>query len=444
MKNLTQRRDARRESSETSWSRDERKPTLRPRVFFFICVLCASACDPLLCIADDWPQWRGPRRDGVATGFKLPAAWPTGELKPVWKIALGDGYSSPVIVGGKLFTHDREGDDEFVYCLDAATGKQIWRFGYPAPYKMHDAALGHGLGPKATTTVSAGRVYAFGISSILTCLDADTGKPVWQHDLKTEYGAGPAEFGTAGSPLLDGSLVIVPVGGKKGGSVMAFHAKDGSHAWTAVPNEKPSFSSPIAAELGGVRHILTFTQKSFVGLDARNGKVLWKYSFTTDYDQNTVTPAVVGDIVIASGVSRFAFALKVEKSGNGVKMSEVWKNRDQRTYMSSPVVVGEHVYGLGGEGAMVCVNIATGKTNWKGGEFGEYCSVVVAGDRLLILDTAGQLTVVNADPTSYRELGRSRVSAGKSWSHLALVGSRIFVRDRQNLACFELDASRAQ
>jgi outer membrane protein assembly factor BamB len=405
----------------------------------FLCVLGACAWSfASHGVGQDWPQWRGPNRDGVATGFKLPDIWPRQPLQAVWTVPLGDGYSAPVIVAGKLYTHAREASNEFVYCLDALTGKQIWRHGYAAPYEMNRAATGHGPGPKATTTVVDGRVYAFGISSILTCLDAQSGEVIWSRDLKEEYEAAPAEFGTAGSPLVDGPFVIVPVGGKKGGSVMAFHKKDGSLAWKAIAGELPAFSSPIAADLGGIRHVLTFTEKHFVGLDATNGRELWKYPFTTAYRQNTVTPVVVGDLVIASGLDKFAFALQVKKSGSGVKMTEAWKNRDLRIYMSSPVVVGDHIYGLGGQNALVCVHIPTGKTAWSSGDFGEYCSIVVARDRLLILDTVGNLAVVKADPKSYQEVGRSQVSEGKTWSHLALVQSRIYVRNREQLACIDL------
>ncbi len=405
---------------------------------FPLCSLCFPLFNSVPAEAQDWPQWRGPKRDGWAIGAKLPAEWPKGELSTVWRVPLSEGYSAPVLVSGKLYTLSREGEREFVICLDAATGKQLWKVGYAAPYKMNDAATGHGPGPKSTTTVAGGRVYAFGISSILSCLDVSTGKLVWQHDLKIEYQAEPAEFGTAGSPLVDGELVIVPVGGKQGGSVMAFAKKDGRLVWKAVPGEKPSFASPIAADLGGVRQILTFTQNHFVGLDARTGKLLWKYPFKTPYDQNTVTPVIVDDLVIASGVGKFAFALRVEKSGDGVKMSEAWTNRDMRVYMSSPVVVGDHLYSHAGDNRFVCVNWKTGKTAWTGGEFGDYCSVVVAGDRLLVLDTDGELFVIKADPTAYREVGHSKLVDSPTWSHLTLVGSRIYVRDRQQLTCFDL------
>ena len=412
------------------------------RIQALVLLCCVVLNSSSRVFSQDWPQWRGPNRDGWATGASLPTDWPKRELKTVWRVPLGDGYSAPVIVGGKLYTHDREQEDEFVYCLDAATGKRIWRHGYSAPYKMHDAATGHGPGPKSTTTIAEGRVYAFGISSILTCLDAATGQVLWMHDLKKEYEAEPAEYGTAGSPLVDGAIVVVPVGGKQGGSVMAFHKDTGLLAWKAVPGELPSFSSPIAADLGGVRHILTFTEKHFVGIRARDGSLLWKYPFTTSYRQNAVTPVVVGDLVIASGLGKFAFALRVEKNGDGVKMAEMWKNRDLRIYMSSPVVVGDFIYGLGGENKLTCVNIKSGKTAWAGGDFGEYCSIVVAGDRLLILDTSAQLSVIQADPTAYREVVQSKVSNAPTWSHLALVGNRIFVRDRQQLACLELGSAQ--
>jgi outer membrane protein assembly factor BamB len=218
---------------------------------------------------------------------------------------------------------------------------------------------------------------------------------------------------------------------------MAFDKQTGQLAWKAVPGERPAMSSPIAVDLAGVRHILTFTEKQFVGLDANTGELLWSYPFETAYRQNIVTPVVVGDVVVASGVQKFAFALRVSRMDNGLAARELWKNRDLRMYMSSPVVVQDHLYGLGAGNALVCVHVASGKTRWAEGNFGEYCSTVVAGDRLLLLSADGELSVVQADPARYQELSRTRVSQSATWSHLALVGSRIFVRDRRELACLE-------
>jgi outer membrane protein assembly factor BamB len=403
-----------------------------------LCVLCIVALNSVSASAQDWPQWRGPHRDSVAIDSKLPANWPTGDLRPVWKTPVGEGYSGPVIVGGKLFTHVREQNNEVVLCMDAATGKGVWRYSYPAPYQIVPVAIGHGAGPKATTTVVGGRVYAFGISSILTCVDAATGKKVWQVDTKKDFDAAPAEYGSAGSPLVEGDSVIVPVGGKRGGSVMAFHKDTGKLAWKAAAGELPSFCSPVAADIAGVRHILTFTEKQFVGLDPKTGKVFWSHPFDTEYRQNIVTPVVSGDLVIGSGYNKFAFALRVAKAGDKLTATELWKNRDLRIYMSSPVLVGGHVYGLGAQNALVCVNIETGKTAWLDGNFGEYCSIVVAGDRLLVLSSDGELTVVRADPAAYKELGRSRLSDATTWAHLGVVGSRLFVRDARQVACFDL------
>lgn len=391
-----------------------------------------------LFVAADWPGWRGPARDGHAPGVQLPEKWSPDSLRVVWRVPVGSGYSSPVIAGGKLYLHAREADQEVVLCLDAATGNEIWRAPYPAPYEMHPAARGHGLGPKATATVTDGKVFAFGISSILTCLEARDGKILWQRDLKEDFDAEPAEYGTAGSPLVDAGRVVVPVGGKRGGAVMAFRTDTGEMIWKAVPGEMPAMSSPLTATLVGVPQVITFTEKHFVGLDPQTGRVLWKHPFTTPYRQNIVTPVVVDNLVIASGTGQPGFALRVDKNGESLGATEVWTNPRFQLYTSSPIAVGHYVYGLNWRGELVSVNARDGKTAWTKAGFGKYATIVVAGDQLLVLASGGELTVVAADPKAFRELARFKLTEAETWSHLAVVENRLYIRDLQEVTCFEL------
>jgi outer membrane protein assembly factor BamB len=393
----------------------------------------------ILALGADWPQWRGPARDGVAPDTTVPYEG-LKDLRLRWRVSVGDGYSGPVIVGETVFIHERIDDHEQIRAFSTADGRQRWQYRYPAPYQMHPAAEAHGPGPKATPTVSDRKIYAYGISSVLTCMDATNGKVLWQVDMKQAYEAEPAEYGTAASPLVSGPLVIVPVGGKLGGSVMAFDRQTGAFVWKAVPGERPAMSSPVRWLLPGADLVVTFTERQLVGLDFTTGNLLWAYPFETPYRQNIVTPIVWDNLVVASGVNRFAFALRIRGGQNQpVQMEEVWKNRDLRMYMSSPVRVGPFAYGLGARNVFYCVDLRTGQTRWSGGRFSEYCSVVVAGDKLLILDASGALVVVAADPNGYREISRWQASPADTWAHLAVAQGALYLRDRAGqLYCYEL------
>jgi len=388
-------------------------------------------------IAADWPQWRGPNRDGHAPGASLPDSFQTASLKRLWSVSSHPGYSGPVISKGRLVLFGRSGDDEVIECRDAESGERLWARSYPAPYKVNPAAREHGPWPKSTPTCDGDRIYCMGISSVLSCLAADTGKLIWRRDLAKEVGAN-AEYGAAASPLVLDKLLIVPVGGDRGGSIMAFDRQTGRTVWSAVPGQLPAMSSPIRAELGGVEQVVSFTEKELVGLSPSTGKVLWRYPYRTAYRQNIVTPVVCGDAVIESGYMKYTFALKpVRLAGGGFEPKLVWRSRDLRCYMSSPVLVAGYLYGQGARGELVCLDARTGQKQWSGGSFGRYCSIVVAADKLLILSDSGKLTVVAACPQQYRPLAAYPVCDEPTWAHLAVVGSRVYVRGLHKLVCYE-------
>lgn len=401
--------------------------------------LAALLCAPSApAVAADWPQWRGPNRDGHAPWLEIGDEG-VRDLPTRWSIHVGEGYSGPVIVGDLVYIHERVGEYEQVRAVRRSDGEDVWRYRYPAPYEMHPAARVHGKGPKATPTVRDGFIWAYGISSILTCLRADTGELVWQVDMKRRFNAKPAEYGTAASPLVTERVVVVPVGGE-GGSVMAFDRMSGRRLWGAVPGEMPAYSSPMLFRLAGIDQVVTFTERQFVGLDAGDGRLLWSYRFTTPYRQNIVTPSHWdGDRVMAAGVFRYAFGLEILRSGDEFEARELWKNRDLPAYMSSPVCVSRYAYGLGARRQFVCIDLEDGSTRWKEGAFTEYCSIVAAGDKLLVMDASGVLYVLRATPDQYSVVSQWRVSDAEVWAHLAVTENELYVRDRGgSLTCFDL------
>ena len=256
----------------------------------------------------DWPQWRGPSRDGRA--FLAPRATFPADLTPAWKAAVGEGHASPVVAGGRVYVFAREGEEEVVHSLDLATGKRLWRHPYSAPYDMNPAARAHGKGPKSTPAVAGGRVFAFGISGILSCLDAASGRLAWRKEPGAQFGATSPLYGVALSPIVDGANVIAHVGGPGQGALTAFDAATGAVRW-AWKGDGPAYASPVVAEIGGLRQVVTFTESFLVGVSAAGGELLWKVPFTTPWAQNAVTPVVDGDTVVYGGLEHPVRAVRV-------------------------------------------------------------------------------------------------------------------------------------
>ncbi len=401
-----------------------------------VCALLAFAA---AAFAANWPQWRGPDRDGVAE-LDHAITWPK-ELKLQWKVEVGEGHSSPIAVGDRVYLLARRGENEVAMSLSLDTGKTIWQQSYPAPYEMVSVARAHGKGPKSTSVVDGGRLYTFGISGILSAFDAASGKLLWRKDFSKQYKSTWPLYGTAMSPLVADVRVIAHVGGHDDGALIAFDSQTGNEVWS-WSGDGPGYTSPVLATLGGVRQVVTQTQQNIAGFAFDDGKLLWKIAFTTPYDQNAVTPAVYKDTVIFSGHQQRTFAVRVTQSGGKWIAEEVWTNSDVPMYMSSPVLRGDYLYGFTEKrkGSLFCLDASNGKVQWTDeGRQADNASLALAGDHLLMLTTQGELLLIPADPGGYSVTEAYDVADTPTWAHLAIIGSRILVKDKTTLAAWSIN-----
>jgi outer membrane protein assembly factor BamB len=399
-------------------------------------VAVAVVVSTVVVSAQDWSQWRGPSRTGITTTFVAPATWPE-RPRQVWKVQAGIGHSSPVASGDRAFQFSRIGEQEAVTAYDLATGKQVWRNAYDAPYTMNPAATSHGKGPKGTPLVHRGRVYTLGISGTLSALDVKDGRVVWRKDFKREFPQTSPEFGAAMSPIGEDSMVIAHVGGNKNGALSAFDAESGAVKWT-WKGDGPAYASPVVATLGGVRQLVTQTQSRVVGLSVADGKLLWEIAFTTDYEQNIITPVIVGnDTVIYGGLSKPAVAVRVAQNGGRWMTAERWRNADIPMYMSSPVDAGGTLYGLTqkNKGQFFAVDTATGKMLWvSDGRQGDNAALTFAGDLLIATTTEGELVIARKSTKAFDVVRRYTVAQSPIWAHPALAGKGVLIKDAETLA----------
>jgi outer membrane protein assembly factor BamB len=375
--------------------------------------------------AADWPGWRGPARDGVAAGAGEIAPWPADGPKRLWSARVGTGYAAVAVAGGRIVTMGNAGGEERVFALDAATGREIWRHGWPCELKPLRGDLG---GPAATPALDGDRVYAVGHEGRLVCLDAATGKPDWSVDLRTDLGAEPSRYGYPASPLVEGRLLVLNLGS----AGLALDKRTGKPVWRSDP-APGGYASPVPFAAGDRRCLALFTPAGLVAVDAADGRLLWRHPWQTQYDLNVADPVVSGTrILISSGYDTGA-ALLEAASG---KPEVVWQNKELRSHFSSSVLRDGHVYGFDGnthappDCSLKCVDFATGATRWRhaGLRLG---GLVAVGGRLLVLGETGELAVVEASPESFRELARAHVIGGRCWTPPALCDGRAYVRNAE-------------
>lgn len=389
--------------------------------------------------AQDWTQWRGANRDGAVTGFVAPKVWPE-QLKSKWKIQVGIGHASPLVIGKTVYLHSRQGENEVAAAYDLETGKTLWQDSYPIAYTMNPAATGHGKGPKSTPVVSGGRLYTLGITGVLSCYDTAKGRLAWRKDFGQKFGAKAPLFGTSMSPVVDRGLLIVHAGGNDQGGLVALDAATGAEKWVWT-EDGPGYASPIIVEIAGKRQVITQSQKFIIGIWADNGGLLWKIPFETEYVQNIVTPIQFKDLLIFSGINKGTFAVRVGWKDKWVTET-VWQTREVSMYMNSPVMNGNLLFGMShrNKGQFFCLDAATGKTLWTGDpRQGENAAMLIAGDTIFSLTNDADLIVTSAASKGASVVKKYKVADSATWAHPAISGKRILIKDQNSLALLSLE-----
>ena len=387
-------------------------------------------------LAEDWPQFLGPGRNGVYSGNDLASKWPAAGPPVVWKKDVGAGFASPVVSEGRLILFHRVGDKEVVEALDAGTGAAIWRFDYATQYRDD---FGFDEGPRATPTIAGGRVYTFGAEGMLHCLDFATGKNVWSVDTRRQFQVAKGYFGATGAPLVDGGRVLMNVGGAVAG-LAAFDAATGKTLWT-VPNQEASYSSPITATIQGLRRTLFFTRSGLVDVDPASGKVRYELPWHARMraSVNAATPLVVDDFVfVSASYGTGAVLLQVGASG----WKKVWESDDALTnHYSTSVYKDGFLYGYHGrqeEGqSLRCIEFKTGKVRWNVDGFGAG-TVTLAGDRLLLMREGGELVVAVATPAAFRQVASAKIVPGVVRAYPAIANGRMYVRNEKTMVAVSL------
>jgi len=381
----------------------------------------------------DYPQWRGRNRDGAASGFKEPKAWPE-KLTRRWKVEVGEGYATPIVVGKTVYAFTRRDGAETITALDAATGKLIWRTDYPAPYKAADAAAKHGAGPKATPLFHNGKLYTVGVSGAVSAFNAATGKLIWQKSAPAEH----PYFGMAASPVGDKDKVILHPGSY--GPLTAYDANTGAVSWKA--DGSGVYASPIIVELGGVRQIVSMTNKSVISVAVEDGAPLWEHPWKPSGTDSAITPIVYGETIIVASQRNPVTALKPTRRDGKWVVEVVWENKEVSLFMSNPALIGDTLFGLSekSSGQFFGLDAKTGKTLWLGQpREASNTAIAKAGDLLFMLNDDAELKVARSSRAGFEPFKRYTVADSATWAQPAISGNRLFVKDVTSLALWTLN-----
>jgi len=380
----------------------------------------------------DWPQWRGPSRDGLSPETDLIDGWREGGPKVLWRAASGDGYSAISIKEDRLYTMLGRESSEIIICLDAKSGKTFWQYSLDSKFKNQ-----FGNGPRATPTVNNGIVYGISARGKLAALNSATGAEIWKKDLVAEYDAKVPNWGVSTSPLVYQNLLIVDVGGSGRNGLMAFDKKNGKVVW-GTATSAPGYSAPIFFETDAAKHILNFSGKALISVNPQNGALRWSYEWITDYDVNAATPIFIAPdkVFISTGYGKGAAMLKV--SANSV--DEIWKSRAMRNHFSSSIYLNGFLFGFD-NATLKCVDANTQKTLWAKRGFSKG-SLLYADGRLIVLGEKGKLALVEAKPDAYVEQAVAQVLQGKCWTVPTLLNGKLYIRNQKEIQCLDFKKTK--
>lgn len=384
----------------------------------------------------DWPQWRGANRDGISKETGLLKQWPADGPPLAWKATgAGGGYSSFAVANNRLYTMGLRGTKEFVVAFDVATGKEVWATAHGGAFRND-----RGDGPRGTPTVDGDRIYALGGNGDLSALDTKTGKVVWTMNVLEKFGGTNITWGISESPLVVGDKVLVNPGGP-GASIVALNKKDGSVVWKSQ-SDRAGYSSAVPVQIGNTTQVIFFTHKRAVGLDLKDGKLLWEYGKAANNVANAATPIVRGNRVFISSDYGTGAGL-VEIKADGVAQ-EIYFTKDMRNHHSSSVLIGDYLYGFSG-GILTAMKFDTGEVAWKDRSVGKG-SIVFADGHIYAISENGVVGLVEATPTAYKEKGRFHIQQDSlpTWTHPVVAGGKLYIRDQDTIYAYDVREKKAE
>jgi len=404
----------------------------KPKVLSFLFVFVTAAVGAR---AQEWTQWRGPARDGSVSTKDTPKMWPEA-LQRAWRVEIGEGYSSPVVSGGRAFVHGRRDPEEIVASINLADGKVVWEQKYQAEFKKNQYAVSMAKGPNATPLVVGNRLFTLGVTGILNAWDTASGKQLWTRDFSQSIDTSKLFCGTSASPLLVNGRLVVQVGSDiHGGQILALDPATGKTEWE-WKGLGPGYASPVLIEIDGGQQIVTMTEGSIVGLDGKTGKELWSALFPDEWHENIATPLWTGTNLIVSGPRQGTHAYTVAKNAGKWQVTEVWKNADIAMYLSSPVFGDGLVYGLSEKrkGQFFALDAKTGAVRWTTeGREGEHASLLLTPQHVVFLTNGADLIVAKRGTSSFTVERRYEVAQAATFATPVLLGSNILVRDATGL-----------